>query len=90
MGQAVAEKMAHQNWCPEVRIAAVINGDKRAAGGMEAGPAAAVVTVNRHPERRNPFEGAYCIGAKCMHWQWMSVAGRDKKGYCGKSGRPQN
>lgn len=87
MGQSVAEKLAHQNWCPEVRIASVITGSDGERQSMEgAGPA--VASVNRHPERRRPFEGAYCVGQRCMHWDWMTKAGPDQKGFCGLSGRP--
>jgi hypothetical protein len=88
MGQSIQEKRAAENWCPETRIASIITtADQQPNSPQPEGPA--VTAVNRHPERRKPFEGSYCVGARCMHWDWMSGAvGPDKKGFCGLSGRP--
>ncbi len=85
MGQAVAEKEAVQKWCPEARVATVVGATERVS---DVGTGGMVTSVNRHPERRDPFEGAHCVGAQCMHWLWLAGGGRDKKGYCGLSGRP--
>jgi hypothetical protein len=90
MGQSILEKRAAENWCPETRIASIITTQETPRDRddlVTEGPA--VTAVNRHPERRKPFEGSYCVGARCMHWDWMSGAvGPDKKGFCGLSGRP--
>jgi hypothetical protein len=88
MGQAVQESRASENWCPETRIATIVTSGANANQSIDGVEGPAVAAVNRHPERRKPFEGSYCVGARCMHWLWMSAPGPDKKGYCGVSGRP--
>jgi len=80
MGHAYTEKQAPLKWCPEARVAAIV---EMSNGVMNA------ITVNRHHERRDPFEGAHCVASLCPHWQWV-VGGRgaERKGYCGLSGKP--
>ena len=81
MGQAYVEDEAVLHWCPEARVASVV---EMGNGVMNAVP------VNRHPERRDPYEGAHCVGSVCAHWTWMPGQGRgNRKGYCGLSGRPE-
>jgi len=77
MGQAVTERQASQLACPEARVAVLTD-------------AGATTAVNRQPNNRDPYTGAHCIGARCMHWQWMVGSGENKKGFCGLSGRPSN
>ena len=80
MGQAYTHEEAPMYWCPEARVASIVEMQN---GVMNA------VSVNRHPERRNPFEGAQCIGSKCAHWTWMpGQRGGSRKGFCGLSTRP--
>ncbi len=81
MGQSYNEVDASLHWCPEARVASIV---EMANGVMNAVP------VNRHPERRDPFEGAHCVGKVCAHWQWMPGGrGGTRKGYCGLSGKPE-
>ncbi len=76
MGHAYTEGDALDKWCPEARVARVIEN--------------VVVVVNKHPQNRDPYEGAHCVGSGCMHWVWLDGSGRggEKKGYCGLSGIP--
>ena len=81
MGQAYTENDAPTKWCPEAHVASII---EMSNGVMNA------VAVNRHPERRDPFDGAHCVGSVCAHWCWLKGGrGGERKGYCGLSGRPE-
>lgn len=82
MGQAYTEQDAPMKWCPEARVASVVEMNNGVMNG---------VTVNRHHGRRDPFEGAHCIGSQCAHWCWLQgQRGADKKGYCGVSQAPKS
>jgi len=82
MGQAYTEHEAPKKWCPEARVASIVEMPNKV---MNA------VAVNRHPERRDPYEGAHCVGSVCAHWQWMTgQRGDQRKGYCGLSGKPDS
>ena len=80
MGQAYTDDEAPTKWCPEARVASIV---EMSNGVMNAVP------VNRHPERRRPFEGAHCVGSVCAHWTWVAgQRGNDRKGFCGLSVKP--
>ncbi len=78
MGQLITENEASQKWCPEARVARVVE---------QVDGSSVVVATNRNPGSRNPFEGARCVGSECMHWCWTEGRGPTKKGYCGLSGK---
>lgn len=81
MGQSYSEVDAPLHWCPEARVASIVEMPNSVLNA---------VTVNRHPDRRDPFEGAHCVGKVCAHWQWMPGGrGETRKGYCGLSGKPE-
>jgi hypothetical protein len=80
MGQAYTELDAPTKWCAEARVAVIIEMQNGVMNG---------VTVNRQPEKRDPFDGSHCVGSVCAHWTWLQgQRGPDKKGFCGLSARP--
>ncbi len=82
MGQAYTERDAPDKWCSEARVASIVEMQN---GVMNA------ATVNRHPERRDPYQGAHCVASVCAHWQWLKASGKgaDRMGFCGLSGKPE-
>lgn len=80
MGHAYTESEAGDHWCPEARVAVVMEVHQ----GLKH-----VTTVNRQPDSRDPFSGARCVGRLCPHWQFLGGKRTDtSKGYCGLSGPP--
>lgn len=80
MGHAYTESEAGQKWCPEARVPVI----KEVHQGLLD-----LTSINRHPDSREPFAGARCIGSLCPHWQFLTATrSQNPKGYCGLSGPP--